>query len=125
MAKKPTFINTESPILDQLLAILPDLIRNGFATGTVHTEEYVSSPGIFLNVPAEGSDEMWNINIVDDSGDDIIPVISCFGTRQLFHIEEVVYHHDDDATPEQCLENVMYQKVATSLAVNFSPVALL
>ena len=123
MAKKPTN-NTESPLLDQLLASLPKpRFGNGFAVGTVHTEEYVGSPEIFLNVPKEGSDVAWNINIVDDSGDDIIPTISCFGTRHLFHIEEVIYHHDDDATPDQRLENVMYQKVGTSLAVNFSPVA--
>ncbi len=123
MANTPTN-NTESPLLDQLIASLPKpRFGNGFAVGTVHTEEYIGSPEIFLNVPAEGSDEMWNINIVDDSGDDIIPTISCFGTRHLFHIEEVVYHHDEDSTPEERLDDVVFKKVGTSLAVNFLPVA--
>jgi hypothetical protein len=126
MANTPTN-NSETSTLDQILASLPKpRFGNGFATGTVShnetLESYEDSPEIFLNVPKEDEEE-WDINIVDDSGEDIVPVISCYGTRQLFSIGEFVYCHDDDSDPGECLENVVRQEVATSLAISFSPAA--
>jgi hypothetical protein len=126
MANTPTN-NSETSTLHQILASLPQpRFGNGFATGTVShnetLESYKNSPEIFLNVPKEG-EEKWDINIVDDSGEDIVPVISCYGTRQLFSIGELVYCHEDDSDAGACLENVVRQEVATSLAIFFSPAA--
>jgi hypothetical protein len=122
MANTPTN-NTQTP-LSQILSSLPQSrFGNGFAIGTVSdVEEYMESPEIFLNVP-KNPDDMWDINIVDDSGEDIIPVISCFGTRQLFSINEIVHHFPQDADINTRLESAIMGNVPTSLSINFSPVA--
>lgn len=115
--------NTQTPF-DQLLSSLPQpRFGNGFAIGTVsNLEDYIDSPEIFLNVP-KNPDDMWDINIVDDSGEDIIPVISCYGTRQLFSINEIVHHHPQDADINERLASAIRGNVPTSLSINFSPVA--
>ena len=123
MSVKPLYEN-EPVTIEMLLSQLR--FKNGFATGTVAHHEsldsYRGSPEIFLNVPTNTGDS-WNINIVDESGGDICPIISCRGTRQLFSISEVQYHHEENSTIMERLEGVIYQTVPTSLAINFSPVA--
>ena len=87
---------------------------NGFSLGSVsNLTEYENSPEIFLNVP--NSDEgMWDINILDTQADEIHPVISCFGTRTMFHIGEQFTHFDEGNSLVQDMEE---------LTIHFSPCA--
>ena len=99
---------------------------NGFSLGSVSNfgtlTEYENSPEIFLNVP-NSDQEMWDINIVDTEGSDIHPVISCFGTRQMFHIGEQITHFDEGNTLEENIVQDLEESATKSLAVQFSPCA--
>ncbi len=110
----------------ELLSSLPTpRFGNGFSVGSVArfgAEDYEKSPEIFLNVP-QSDEDMWDINIVDTEGGEIIPVISCYGTRNVFHIAEQINHFSEDNTPEENFVQAMTDSVPTSLAIMFSPCA--